>query len=71
MEPFSNPNEMPAPLLVDTRTAATLLCISPRTVWGLADTGALPVVRIGRRKLFRLCDLSAFVEARAAREGGN
>jgi excisionase family DNA binding protein len=43
--------DAPGPaLLVDAGEAARLLCVSPRTLWGLtAPRGDLPAVRIGAR----------------------
>ena len=55
-----------APLLVDAATAATMLAISPRTLWQLTADGEIPVVTIGRAgKRYRPADLAAFI-ARAA-----
>ena len=39
----------PATLLVDARTAACMLSISPRTLWTLTAEGAIPVVRMSAR----------------------
>jgi len=33
--------------LLDERAAARRLGISPRAMWGLADSGAIPFIRIG------------------------
>lgn len=57
-------------LLVDTREAARLLAVSPRTVWSMMARGELPTVRLGRAVRVRMADLEAFVAARAGREGG-
>ena len=40
--------EMPEPLL-DERAAAKILGVSPRVLWGLADAGTIPFIRIGPR----------------------
>jgi len=50
------------PQLVPVRDAAKRLGISERTLWTLTDAGEIPVVRIGRRVLYDLADLRAFVE---------
>ena len=38
------------PLLVNTKTAAMLLCVSERTLWTMTNCGDIPCVRIGRAK---------------------
>jgi excisionase family DNA binding protein len=49
--------------LVDERAAAKYLGISPRVLWGLADSGSIPFIRIGPRlKRYDPRDLQAFVE---------
>jgi hypothetical protein len=51
-----------APLLVDSRTAARLLGISERTLWGItAPRGTLPVVKINRACRYALTDLQAYI----------
>lgn len=70
MESGITKDELPTPLAVDARTAARMLSISPRTLWNLSNTGAVPVVRVGRRVLFQVRDLHEFLAARAVREGG-
>ncbi|MFN0012135.1 MAG: helix-turn-helix domain-containing protein [Phycisphaerales bacterium] len=52
------------PLLLDIAEAARLLSLSDRTVWTLTDSGELPHVRIGRRVLYPLDRLRAWVAAR-------
>jgi excisionase family DNA binding protein len=54
------------PLLVDERTAARMLGVSPRTVWDLAHRGELRRVLIGRAVRYRVSDLHEFC-ARQAR----
>lgn len=49
------------PLLVDERTAAKLLGCCARTVFSLNDSGKLPCVKLGSRKLYRVATLEAFV----------
>ncbi len=51
-------------LLVDERTAAAMLGVAPRTLWSLADSGELPCVRIGRRKLYSRDTLRRFIAQR-------
>lgn len=53
--------------LKNTKQAADYLGISNRTVWGLANSGKLPTVRIGSRVLFRPADLDAFVDQNRSR----
>lgn len=63
------PVTAPAPLLVNSRTAARVLSISERTLWDLtAPRGPIPVVQMGRRaRRFSLDDLRAFAESRKVR----
>jgi hypothetical protein len=59
------------PLLVDAQEAATLLAISPRTLWARSfPRGPIPIVKIpGTRAVrYSLAALQAFIEA--AQEGG-
>ena len=58
-----------APLLVDEREAARLLGVSPRTVWALAASGELSVVRIKRAKRYDMADLRAYIDAQ--KQGGD
>lgn len=58
------------PLAVDAQTAAKMLGgISPRSLWSLKASGALPCVRVGRRVLYRVADLHEFLASRVAKEG--
>ena len=51
------------PTLLDVRAAAKVLGISPRVLWGLADAGQIPFIRIGPRlKRYDPQDLQEFVE---------
>ncbi len=52
-----------APLLVDEPTAAEMLSISPRKLWGLADAGDIPCLKIGRLKRYAVQDLLAWIDA--------
>ena len=44
-------------LLVNEREAARMLSICPRTLWGMAARGEVPVVRLGSRKLYSIDSL--------------
>lgn len=74
MRPHNAPEENHAedttapPWLVDSKRAAELLGISPRSLFELQATGKLLSLLIGRRRLFDLTDLRAFVDA--AKKGG-
>lgn len=48
--------------LVTAEVVAAHLCVDVSTIYRLATSGALPVVRIGRAKRFRVADVRAFVE---------
>lgn len=62
MTPQQMTNELPEALL-DERAAAKFLGISPRVLWGLADTGNIPFIRIGPRlKRYDPKDLREFIE---------
>jgi len=53
---------MPEPLL-DERAAAKILGVSPRVLWGLADAGTIPFIRIGPRlKRYDPRDLQDFID---------
>ena len=52
------------PLSVDTRQAARLLGVCPRTVVGLTTSGELPSFKLGARRLFAVDTLRAFIRAR-------
>jgi excisionase family DNA binding protein len=58
----------PAPLVVSAREAARMLSISTRTLSELTSTGEMPSLKIARRRLYRVADIEAFIEARV--EGG-
>lgn len=56
-------SEKNPPTLLDERAAAKVLGISPRVLWGLADAGEIPFIRIGPRlKRYDPQDLQKFVE---------
>ena len=54
----------PAPLLVDTPTAAKMLGVSSRTIWTLANCGDLKATRIGRAVRFSVRELERFIAER-------
>jgi hypothetical protein len=55
-------NDVPETLL-DERAAAKILGVSPRVLWGLADAGTIPFIRIGPRlKRYDPRDLQDFIE---------
>jgi excisionase family DNA binding protein len=56
-------------LLLSKRAAAELLSLCARTVDYLVDEGELPVVRVGRRVLFRVRDLEVFAHRGSHRTG--
>ncbi|MEP0846206.1 MAG: helix-turn-helix domain-containing protein [Phycisphaerae bacterium] len=45
-------NEQPARLALSAREAAAALGISARTLWTLANRGAIPSVKLGARRLY-------------------
>lgn len=51
------------PLLVDAKAAATMLAISPRTLWHLTKRSALPHRRIGRLVRYAPDELQEWVAA--------
>lgn len=52
------------PLLLTEREAAATLAISPRTLWGLRNSGEIPCVRVGRAVRYDRRDLEAWVNSR-------
>lgn len=58
------PSRVVEPLCVDARDLAVLLGISPRHVRAMKARGALPeALRIGRRRLWRVEEIRAWVTA--------
>ncbi len=55
-------------LLTEVETAQ-VLGVSPRTVWGLADSGELPTVRVGRAKRYDRRDIEAWIQRRKGEAG--
>lgn len=56
----------PEPLAITIPRAAKLLSLSERQIYYLISDGALPSIKIGRRRLIRVDHLKAFIEAAAA-----
>lgn len=54
---------MPAKLMFALSEVAELTSLSERFIWGLADAGDLPSVRVGQRVLVRAADLHAWIDA--------
>lgn len=53
----------PVPELINEREAAKLLGISPRALWGLANTGEIPFIKVGPRlKRYDPRDIEDYVE---------
>jgi excisionase family DNA binding protein len=65
---MSQPSAEARALLVNTRRAAELLCLSPRMVWTLSNRREIPSVRIGRCLRFDPEDLRRWVESRKVRQ---
>lgn len=53
------------PILLGTQAAAAALSIHERTLRRLVSDGAIPVVRIGRRVLYRPADLEQWAASAA------
>lgn len=53
-----------AALAVDLKTAAKILCVSERTLWAWARRGAVPSVRIGRRRVFPVRALEEWLRSK-------
>jgi excisionase family DNA binding protein len=47
--------------------AARFLAVSPRTLWGMAQRGELPIVRIGRLTRYAVDDLRAYIARQTQR----
>lgn len=63
------PTADPDSALLDMKAAAAWLNVSTRTLWSMAASGEIPVVRIRRRRLFDRADLRRYIDA-AKREVG-
>ena len=55
-------------LLVDSREAARLLAISPRSLWSLTKAGDIPAVRLGRSVRYSTESLRVWIVQREARQ---
>jgi len=67
-DPSSGPSA--SPLLVDAKTAASILSVSPRTLWTLTNCGAIPSKQIGRAVRYSPAELQAWVDAGCPTEPG-
>ncbi|MCG3180338.1 MAG: hypothetical protein BIFFINMI_02697 [Phycisphaerae bacterium] len=47
--------------LLTPQEAAQFLAVSPRTLWGMAQRGELPIVRIGRLTRYAVDDLRTYI----------
>lgn len=59
----AQPGDGPA-LLVDARTAARMLAVSPRTLHTLTRRGELPSVRVGRLVRYSPSALAEWIQSR-------
>ena len=59
----TTPPELEAPYL-DKRQAARWCCLGMRTIDTVRSRGDLPFHKIGRKVIFRVADLEAFMESR-------
>ncbi len=55
-------------LLLKPNEAAEMLAISPRLLWSITDSGALPCLRIGRLVRYDPADLKAWINAQKQSE---
>ena len=51
-------------LLLDAKRAAAMLGIGSRTLWSLTKAGEVPHLRIGRRVLYPVDHLTAWIRAK-------
>ena len=59
------------PLAVAARLAAQMISVSPRTLWALtAPRGPIPAARVGRRVVYRIDDLRAYLRHLAEESAG-
>ena len=68
---FFTPPPQPDPLLVNSREAARRLSISERTLWSLTKAGEIPSLNIRKCVRYRLTELAAWVERKAASSSGS
>jgi excisionase family DNA binding protein len=62
-DPSLEPSSALQPMLVSTAEAARLLGVHRATVYDLINSGALPSVKIGRRRMISVYSLKAFIGA--------
>jgi excisionase family DNA binding protein len=55
-------------LTISVREAAAMIGVSQRTIWSLAKSGELPVVKIGTRRLFQISALERFIKEHSTTE---
>jgi excisionase family DNA binding protein len=60
----SSATPQPPALAVTARDAALLLSVSPRHLWSLTNRGEVPHVRAGRKVLYPVAALEAWLAAR-------
>ncbi len=58
---MSNSQAKTPPLLLTEVEASKALAISPRTLWGLRDSGVIPHVRLGRCVRYSVQDLEDWI----------
>jgi predicted DNA-binding transcriptional regulator AlpA len=61
------PDADPPPLALSAPEAATALGIGERLLWSETNAGKIPHVRIGRRVVYPIKQLQAYLEREAAR----
>ena len=61
----------PSVRLISMPEAAAMLSISERLLWSLSACNAVPSLTIGRRRLYRPCELDAWLDAGAPTEPGS
>lgn len=61
---------MQAPFLISREKAAAALGVRPQTLacWASSGRYHLPFVKIGRRAMYRLSDIEAFIEANVVQQ---
>ncbi|HUU92559.1 MAG TPA: helix-turn-helix domain-containing protein [Phycisphaerae bacterium] len=57
-------------LLLSAREGARALSVSERTLWERTKTGEIPCVRIGRRVLYDVRDLVAYIDRQKGAQHG-
>jgi predicted site-specific integrase-resolvase len=69
-----NKNLNPSPLALRPKDAATMLRVSPRTLWAWTKAGIVPCVRVGTGKrqviLYPVADLQAWLTRQAENTKG-